>query len=141
MLDKIVTVLSKDYINPFGAEINQTKLVALSSGLPVLNDLADEILSIPESSLNLYWEFKNRRLSSCPEDDFSKTNNRNEAKLFNQSNKCILGSNKTKVVKTIEVNRNIIGRLIVIRIDNGKLLGSERAIKYSLAPSRLSICN
>ena len=133
MLDKIVTVLSKDYINPFGAEINQTKLVALSSGLPVLNDLADEILSIPESSLNLYWEFN--------DDDFSKTNNRNEAKLFNQSNKCILGSNKTKVVKTIEVNRNIIGRLIVIRIDNGKLLGSERAIKYSLAPSRLSICN
>lgn len=70
MLDKIVIVLSKDYINPFGAEINQTKLVALSSGLPVLNDLADEILSIPESSLNFYWEFKNRRLSSCPEDDF-----------------------------------------------------------------------
>lgn len=70
LLDKIVTVLSEGYINPFGAEINQTKLVTFSSDLSVLDDLADKILSIAENSLNLYSEFKNWQLSSCPEDNF-----------------------------------------------------------------------
>ena len=48
----------------------------------------------------------------CPEDDFNKPTNRNKTQLFNQENKFILGSNKNKVVKTIEVSRNTIGRLL-----------------------------
>ena len=51
LLDKIVTVLSEDYTNPFELNINQTKSVNLSSGSHVLDDLAYEILSIPENSL------------------------------------------------------------------------------------------
>ena len=96
LLDKIVTFLSKDYINPFRVEIHQTKLVNLSSGLPVGDDLTDEILSIPENSLKLYSQFKNRQLSSCPEDYFHKPINRNKTQLFNQANKWILRTNKSK---------------------------------------------
>ena len=142
LLHKTATVLSKDYINPFRVEINQTKLVNLSSGLPVVDDLADEILiSIPENSLKLYSRFKNPQLSSCPEDDFHKPINRNKTQLFNQANKCILRSNNSKAVKTIKANCNVIGRLLAISIGNGKLAHFETAMEYSLAPIPLSICN
>ena len=106
---RIVTVLSEDYINPFGVKIDQTKLVNLCSGSPVSDELADEILSILENGRKLYSKYKNRRLSSCPEEDFHKPITRNKTQLFHQANKYILLSNKNKVVKTIEVNRNIIG--------------------------------
>ena len=56
LVDRIVTVLSEDYINPFRIEIDQTKLMNPSSGSPVSNELADEILFIPENSRKLYSE-------------------------------------------------------------------------------------
>ena len=61
--------------------------------------------------------------------------------LFNQANKHILRSNTNKVVKTIKINCNIIGRFLAISIRNRKLVDFERAMKYSLAPIPLSICN
>ena len=54
--------------------------------------------------------------------------------MFNQANKRILLRNTKKVVKTIEINRNIIGRLLAISIRNGKLVDFERAMKYGLTP-------
>ena len=113
----------------------------LSSSSPESDVLADEILSIPENGRKLYSEFKNRRISSCPEDNFHKPIIRNKTKSFNQANKCILLSNKNKVVKIIEVNQNIAERLLAISIRNGKLVDFERAMKYCLAPITLSICN
>ena len=47
--------------------------------------------------------------------------------------------NTNKIAKTIEINRNTVGRLLAIR--NGKLVDLEGAMKYSLALIPLSICN
>ena len=74
-------------------------------------------------------------------DYFHKPIHRNKIQIFNQANKCILRSNKIKVVKTIEADRNIIGRLLAISTRNGRLADFERAMKYSLAQIPLIIWN
>jgi hypothetical protein len=45
VVSKVIHVLKEEYINPFGIQIDESNLFNLSSGVPVEDTVADDILS------------------------------------------------------------------------------------------------
>ena len=45
-MTNIVRTLKEEYINPFAVELDQTKLINLSSGIPLATEVAFDFMSI-----------------------------------------------------------------------------------------------
>ena len=63
-VDRIIEVLSCEYVNPFDPVLENECLYNLSSGVAVDSELADQILSIKESGEEFYKDFVDDRLKS-----------------------------------------------------------------------------
>ena len=63
-VDRIIEVLSCEYVNPFDPVLENECLHNLSSGVAVNSELADQILSIKESGEEFYKDFVDDRLKS-----------------------------------------------------------------------------
>ncbi len=46
MAERVAKVLKDELVNPFGAELDQRYLYNLSSGIPLEDDISDQILEI-----------------------------------------------------------------------------------------------
>ena len=109
-VDRIIEVLSCEYVNPFDPVLENECLYNLSSGVAVDSELADQILSIEESSEEFYKDFVDDRLKSTS----IKTHNPmkgNKVSLFKSACKKVVVQYHNKQ-KTIEINRNILAKFV-----------------------------
>ena len=58
----VIEVLSEEYINPFGTDVPINKLLNLSSGTPVPDDIATTILEVQERGISVSDTFRKKRL-------------------------------------------------------------------------------
>ena len=60
----LVEVLTNYFVNSFDSNIDKDKLLNLSSGIPVNDDLAEDILKIKDRGIGSYNEFVEKRIKS-----------------------------------------------------------------------------
>ena len=111
-VQRIQNVFENEYLNPVGLmdECEKRKLFHLNSGVPLQDEIADEILNTFCKEQNLYELFRKERFLSC-EKLFHATLQKNTFMSFSKiSAKCIIESKDGKT-KTAEVNRSILSAL------------------------------
>ena len=136
VVTNVINVLTEEYINPFDPIIDSSKLVNLSSGVPV-NDC--DICDIWSAGNTAFETFTNQRIYSNTV-AFHDPIKRNKVTLFQQSTKSVT-LQKNGATKTIEVNRNIIGKLLSISAKVSKPIDFEFTLGYPLSPVPLSLSN
>ena len=82
LVQSVITVLTEDYIYPFQADKKKYKLICLSSGVSVGEDIADCMLSLEKNGRNQYDEFISKRVAS-KEVPIHHPIKRNSVKNFN----------------------------------------------------------
>ena len=139
-IQSAMKVLESEFINPFGVDIDENKLIHLSSGIAVDDTAADEILRTVEIGQKLRNEFWTDRLETNKvafHDSIKQTN----FQTFSKATKKTVKIGKGGKTKTAEVNRNILSTLIFYEMKTGKLIDYEKALQYPLTPVPLSICH
>lgn len=109
----------------------------MSSGIPIHADIQNNILSIKEKGDYLYKEFRETRLETSTfkiHDPIKRQN----IKLFKDTGKkvIIIGNKK---IKTLEVNRNILSKIVGYAAKYGKTINFESMLSYPLSPIPLSL--
>ena len=97
-VQSVQNVIENEYLNPFGLmdECEKRKLFHLSSGVPLQDEIADEILNTFCIGQRLYELFRKERLLSC-EKLFHATLQKNSFMSFSKiSTKCTLKSKDGK---------------------------------------------
>ena len=133
-------VLTEDYINPFGIDVPEDKLVNVTSGVALSEQDAEELLNISETGKKKYESFKKERLTEPQTKKFHDPIVRANIKGF-QQNKVKLQLKQHKSWKTLEINRDILGKILAISSKSGKVIDFEKALTYPLSPIPLSLCN
>lgn len=136
LVQKVITVIQEDYINPFGLTVDKEKLVCLSSGVPLIDEVTNDILSLHETGKKQHQTFVDERLKEKSV-TFHTPIKRNPVKTFKFNVKKTI----TKNNKTIEVNRDILSKLLSIAIKQDKKIDFEKSLEYPLSEVPLSICN
>ena len=133
-----MNVFSKHFINPFDQALEKDSLINVSSGVPVQDDVAKYILTIPEAGARSFEEFRKDRMLPSKNVDFHNPIRRKKILLFGQNNKraTIAKNNKSK---TIEVNRDILAKLLSISVHKERMIDFEIALQYPLATVPLSL--
>ena len=139
LVTNIVRTLKEEYINPFAVELDQTKLINLSSGIPLATEVALDVMSIRKVGEEEYDKFRNERLLK-KEKGFHDPIKRNNLKLFSSGNRKVQTEQSTQV-KTIEANRNILASLLSLSAKTGQVIDFEKALKYPLSSVPLSLAN
>ena len=129
-VEKITKVMTMEYLNPFDVKLDPENLYNLSSGAPVEASLAEEILSVKQ----LGEDFVDKRVRKTTlkiHDPIS----RNETKLFKSAEKNVvlhhMYKNKEQVV---EVNWDILGKLLAHSAKTQKAIDFKKALTYPLRP-------
>ena len=134
-----MNVLINEYLNPFDESVDPNYLFNLSSGEPVPNDLATNILNIHNEGLMLADDFINKRITSN-EVPFHHAISRNKTFTFSKTKQKVVIKNKNNV-KILEVNRNVLATLLCYNMKTGEAINFASALKYPLSPVPLSIGN
>ena len=136
---EVIHVLKNEYINPFGGDIGKSELYNLSSGVPLHRSIAESILSVRKVGITKYDESEKSRLIS-KEKPFHDPIKRNKVKLFKDST--VKNTIKTKDKETIiEVNRNILGKLLSITASSEHNIDFQKVLEYPLSPIPLSLAH
>ena len=136
MVTCVIEVLS-EYLNPFSVSLDEN-LYNLSSGVPVEDELANEILCTEQNSSEIYGCFANERLLAGGTKNFYGPLPRNKVYSFkSMSKKILIDKNNRK--RTVEVNRNVLGLLVRFSTCSGQPVDFENVLHYPLSPIRLSI--
>ena len=130
-------VLSEEHLNPFSVSLDEN-LYNLSSGVPVEDELANEILCTEQNSSEIYGCFANERLLAGGTKNFYGPLPRNKVYSFKSMSKQIL-IDKNNRKRTVEVNRNVLGLLVRFPTCSGQPVDFENVLHYPLSPIRLSI--
>ena len=138
LVTKAIDVIQEEYINPFSILVDEDKLFNLSSGVPVQNDLAEEILQIHSVGNELAKQFAAERMLSDSTKKFHDPLPRNKCKSFKNSTKVLVIS-KNKKETTVTVNRDILASMVKLSLKSGFPVDFDRALQYPMSPIPLSI--
>ena len=136
---RVVATLKQEYINPFDSELEKSLLYNLSSGMPINEDLSDGILNTLSEGETLYKKFVTERLVT-KDVLFHDPIPRRKLQLFSECSRKI-SLTKRSSVKTLEVNKNILGTLLALSAKTEKAINFESALEYPLCSIPLSIAN
>ena len=128
-------MLSEEYINPFHPTLDQSKLFNLSSGVPLENT---EVLGCWELGEKKHKDFTEKRIIRNEvlfHDPIKKT----KLTLFSNASSTKIKKNGKET--SIEVNRNIIGKLLALSMKTGKQIDFEAALSFPLTQIPLSLAN
>ena len=116
-----------------------SKLVNISSGVPVNNEAAKSILSSHTKGSELYDTFKNSRLKSTQQ-NFHSTFTRKKYFGFGQKLQQVSTKNKTPI--TVAINRDILGVIhaFSMRKPDSKI-DYEKIMQYPLSIHPLSLAH
>ena len=127
-----VRVLEEEYLNPFGATLDESCLYTLSSGEALPVDIAGDITKCYSKGLELMKAFTGRLFENGEQKlHDSITKNQIKSFKFHFCLKVIAEDDKTA---TIRVNRDIIGSLLSFCAKNNKPIDWEHALSYPLSP-------
>ena len=129
-------VLVEDYINPFGFDVEKDDLVSLSSGTPLNLDATDFLLSVRDVDKEKHQIFVDSRLRRK---DVAFHDPIKRVKVSNFSSAVKKTTMKNK--KSVDVNRDILGKLLSTSVKLGKTVDFEKALKCPLGEVLLSLCN
>ena len=111
----------------------------LSSGVPLHRSIAESILSVRKVGITKYDESEKSRLIS-KEKPFHDPIKRNKVKLFKDST--VKNTIKIKDKETIiEVNRNILGKLLSITASSEHNIDFQKVLEYPLSPIPLLLAH
>ena len=115
----LVEVLRNDFVNPFDSNIDKNKLLNLSSGIPVNDDLAKDILKIKDRGIDSYNEFVEKRIKSQAIKVHDPIK-RQKCALFKDTKRKVTLKHKVNE-ETIEVNKDVISKLLALSAKYNKL--------------------
>ena len=133
----VYDVIAEEYTNPFEPLGNQ-KLIHLSSGVEVADDIANSVLSLPKVGKELYKEFRVSRLLSTSV-SFHKALTRVKRPSFSDTLKG--KQTKKKQKGDVTVSKDILGQLHALSIKEGTAIDYREALKYPLSKIPLSLAN
>ena len=136
---KLKEILGNEFPNPFDPSLENEYLFNIGSGIPVDKDLAEAILAMKDKGEDLCKVFLQNRILSTKEKIHNPIK-RQEKTLFQNSSKKVTVKQSGKE-KVIEVNREIIGRLLALSAKHEKLINFEIALQYPLCPVPRSLVN
>ena len=129
--------ISQDFVNPFSTGLDP--LYNLSSGIPLDDDKISSMLNVQKTGEEQYNDFVQNRLLS-DEIKFHDTLTHNKLVLFKDCGKNVVVKKDGKL-KSIEVNRNIIGNLLALSAKTGQLIDFNKALEFPLCPIDLNLSN
>ena len=138
-VSNIINVLKEKYVNPFDSNLDKELLVNLSSGIVVAEDVAEEITSTDGSGKDDYQTFCKDRIES-KKVSFHDPISRKKLTLFSSTGQTV-SVEKDKKLKSVEVNRNILGLLLSTSAKSGQVIDFAKALEYPLSPVSLSLAN
>ena len=138
-VQKIHKVVTQEYLNPFDANIDFTRLYNLSSGVPVESEHAKSIIGVKMRGEDLYGTFVDKRIKSSKQ-KIHDPRKREKIQLFKNTGKTVVVKSENKKL-VFEVNRNILGKLLAFSTKTGRQIDFERALTYPLSPIPLSLAN
>ena len=127
---EIMRVLMEEYTNPFDVLIDKDKLLNLRSGVALHSD---NILNCRDIGEEKYKTFTRE----CIEGNLKSFHDPIKFEMFKDAGK-VTRNGKTAV---IEVNRNVIGKLLAISTKFEKNIDFEVALAYPLTSVPLSLSN
>ena len=137
MVTCVIEVLSEEYLNPFSVSLDKN-LQNLSSGVPIEDELANEILCNEQKGSEIYGYFANERLLAGGTKNFHDPLPGKKIYSFKSTSKKIL-IKKNNRERTVEVNRNVLGLLVRLSLCSGQPVDFENALRYPISPIPLSI--
>ena len=137
LVQEVIRVFREDYINTFAIGIDKNTLVNKSSGKPLKEEATEFLLSCSMVGKEKYKDFVNTQLrrKKIPVHDPIK---RTKTKLltFKSSSK---KKPKTNQRKCIEVNRDILAKLLAISLASKKVIDFKKALQFALGELPLSL--
>ncbi|CAB3982426.1 Hypothetical predicted protein [Paramuricea clavata] len=134
----VFNTLSKEYLNPFDVELDTSFLYNLGSGTPIEEDISEEIMNYNRIEGEALFEtFITVRILK-KEILFHDLIKRRNLVLFKASSKKVSLTRST-VVKTVEVNRDILGTFLALTAKTEKVINFENALEYPLCSVPLSL--
>ena len=135
LVSNVIRVLTEDYVNPFGVNVDQENLVCLSSSVPVNEDAKEDLLSLQSRGKLQHETFVKSRLEK-QDVPFHEPIKRNKNKGFTSRVKA-----KTGDKRSVDVNRDILARLLYLSNASERVIDFEKALTYPLSEVPLSISN
>ena len=134
-VQKVINVNDK-YINPFANSLDKESLYNLSYGLPVGSEIATGILRIKETEEEQHHTLIDNRIKTT-EVRIHEPITRNKLLLFKNACKKVevIKNNKHQLV---EINRNILGKLLAYSANSGRAIDFETALQYHLSSVNLA---
>ncbi|CAB4006805.1 Hypothetical predicted protein [Paramuricea clavata] len=133
----VFNTLNKEYLNPFDAELHTSFLYNLSSGTQIEVDISEEILNNRIEGEALFEIFISGRILK-KEILFLDPIKKRKLILFKASSKKVSLTRST-VVKTVEVNRDILGTILALTAKTEKVINFENALEYPFCSVSLSL--
>ena len=138
-VQKVINVLTDEYIYPFSKSLDKESLYNLSSGLPVESEIATGILRIKEPGEEQYHTFIDNRIKTT-EVKINEQITRNKLLLFKNACKKfeVIKNNKNQLA---EINRNILGKMLAYSEKSGRASDFQTALQYALSSVPLAFAN
>ena len=119
---------TKHNITPFSTGLDPFELYNLSPGIPVDDGKISSMLNIQKTGKEQYNDFVHDTLTH------------NKLVLFKDCGKNVVVKKDGKL-KSIEVNRNIIGNLLALSVKTGQLIDFNKALEFPLCTIDLNLSN
>ena len=137
---QVTEVIEQEHENPFGIHSIKEKLVNISSGVTLNDDIAGNILNMADAGKSRTIYFRQRQLIS-KDISFHAVIKKSNYKLFRYVVQKIRIAKIDGGVKVEEVNKNILGILRSYSLKTGKPVDFKKALPYALFAVHLRISN
>ena len=135
---QVTEVIEQEYENPFGIHVNKEKLVNISSGITLDDDIAESILNMVDVGKSRMKYFRQKGLIS-KDTSFHAPIKKGNYISFCHAMRKILITKKDGSAKVEEVSRNILEIMNSYSLKTGKPLDFQKARPFALFPVNLSI--
>jgi hypothetical protein len=130
-------MIATEYSNPFEPEGNQ-KLIHLSSGVELSDDITKSILSLPSVGQELHEEFRKTRLLSTSVSFHHKLT---RVKRLSFSDPLSRKQTTKKLKGDETVSKDILGHLHALSVSESTAIDYQDALQYPLSQIPLSLAN
>ena len=131
LVQAVINTLMNEYRNPFDVLLEKDELVCLSSGVSLNSEAAAFLLS----SYAMGKERRDELVKTEISESFHEPIHRCKISTFKVMTKKTTTSNN----KSIEVNRDILGRLLFISLKENETIDFVKALHYPLCEVLLSL--
>ena len=137
---QVTEVIEQEHENPFGIHSIKEKLVNISSGVTLNDDIAGNIFNVADAGKSRTIYFRQRQLIS-KNISFYAVIKKSNYKSFRYVVQKIRIAKIDGGVKVEEVNKSMLGILLSYSLKTGKPVDFKKALPYALFAVHLSISN